>query len=115
MAPHHMLFVPISGPVLLHCVTVKGKGYEPAENSADKYHGGAKFDARGHLCLFGNTLVAACYVLLQKPLFAEGHSALFATASAYADATRTRRERPRRSLRCADTARRTRPSMRNRG
>ncbi|MEM7224252.1 MAG: 1-deoxy-D-xylulose-5-phosphate synthase [Pseudomonadota bacterium] len=32
------------GPVLIHCVTHKGKGYEPAENSADKYHGVAKFD-----------------------------------------------------------------------
>ena len=32
------------GPVLIHCVTQKGKGYEPAESSADKYHGVAKFD-----------------------------------------------------------------------
>lgn len=33
-----------TGPVLLHVVTQKGKGYEPAENSADKYHGVAKFN-----------------------------------------------------------------------
>ena len=33
-----------SGPVLLHVVTQKGKGYAPAENSADKYHGVAKFN-----------------------------------------------------------------------
>lgn len=32
------------GPVLIHAVTVKGKGYGPAENAADKYHGVAKFD-----------------------------------------------------------------------
>ena len=32
------------GPVLVHVVTTKGKGYEPAENSADKYHGVPKFD-----------------------------------------------------------------------
>jgi 1-deoxy-D-xylulose-5-phosphate synthase len=32
------------GPVLIHVVTRKGKGYAPAENSADKYHGVAKFD-----------------------------------------------------------------------
>ncbi|MEL6283890.1 MAG: 1-deoxy-D-xylulose-5-phosphate synthase, partial [Pseudomonadota bacterium] len=32
------------GPVLIHCVTQKGKGYAPAENSADKYHGVSKFD-----------------------------------------------------------------------
>ncbi len=31
-------------PVLVHVVTQKGKGYEPAENSADKYHGVVKFD-----------------------------------------------------------------------
>ncbi|MGH6718992.1 MAG: 1-deoxy-D-xylulose-5-phosphate synthase, partial [Alphaproteobacteria bacterium] len=31
-------------PVLVHVVTKKGKGYEPAEKSADKYHGVAKFD-----------------------------------------------------------------------
>ena len=33
-----------SGPILIHCVTKKGKGYEPAETSSDKYHGVAKFD-----------------------------------------------------------------------
>ena len=32
------------GPVLVHVVTTKGKGYAPAENSADKYHGVPKFD-----------------------------------------------------------------------
>ena len=32
------------GPVLIHCVTQKGKGYQPAESAADKYHGVAKFD-----------------------------------------------------------------------
>ena len=31
-------------PVLVHLVTQKGKGYEPAEQSADKYHGVSKFD-----------------------------------------------------------------------
>ncbi len=32
------------GPVLIHVVTKKGKGYAPAEAAADKYHGVAKFD-----------------------------------------------------------------------
>src|SRR3954447_11625072 len=32
------------GPMLVHVVTKKGKGYAPAENSADKYHGVVKFD-----------------------------------------------------------------------
>lgn len=31
-------------PYLLHVITKKGKGYAPAENSADKYHGVVKFD-----------------------------------------------------------------------
>jgi 1-deoxy-D-xylulose-5-phosphate synthase len=31
-------------PVLVHVVTHKGKGYAPAENAADKYHGVVKFD-----------------------------------------------------------------------
>ena len=32
------------GPVLVHVVTQKGKGYAPAENSADKYHGVNRFN-----------------------------------------------------------------------
>jgi 1-deoxy-D-xylulose-5-phosphate synthase len=32
------------GPCLIHVVTKKGKGYAPAEKSADKYHGVQKFD-----------------------------------------------------------------------
>ncbi len=33
-----------TGPILIHVVTQKGKGYAPAEGSADKMHGVAKFD-----------------------------------------------------------------------
>jgi len=33
-----------SGPILVHVVTQKGKGYAPAEESADKYHGVVKFN-----------------------------------------------------------------------
>jgi 1-deoxy-D-xylulose-5-phosphate synthase len=33
-----------TGPILVHVVTQKGKGYAPAETSADKYHGVVKFD-----------------------------------------------------------------------
>jgi 1-deoxy-D-xylulose-5-phosphate synthase len=32
------------GPFLVHAITQKGKGYIPAENSDDKYHGVTKFD-----------------------------------------------------------------------
>ncbi|MEL7149088.1 MAG: 1-deoxy-D-xylulose-5-phosphate synthase [Pseudomonadota bacterium] len=57
------------GPVLIHCCTVKGKGYAPAEESADKYHGVAKFDvetgtqakskpnAPSYTSVFGKTLM----------------------------------------------------------
>lgn len=56
-------------PVLLHVVTQKGHGYEPAENSADKYHGVSRFNVvtgeqhKGqpgppkYQDVFGNTLV----------------------------------------------------------
>jgi len=33
-----------TGPVLIHVCTVKGKGYAPAETSADKYHGVNRFN-----------------------------------------------------------------------
>ncbi|MEL7214212.1 MAG: 1-deoxy-D-xylulose-5-phosphate synthase [Pseudomonadota bacterium] len=57
-----------TGPVLIHCCTVKGKGYAPAEGSADKYHGVSKFDvatgaqskaksnAPSYTSVFGSTL-----------------------------------------------------------
>ncbi len=34
----------IGGPILIHVVTQKGKGYAPAEAADDKYHGVNKFD-----------------------------------------------------------------------
>jgi 1-deoxy-D-xylulose-5-phosphate synthase len=57
------------GPTLIHVVTEKGKGYTPAESSADKYHGVVKFDvatgkqakaqanAPAYTKVFGNSLV----------------------------------------------------------
>ena len=33
-----------NGPILIHVVTKKGKGYKPAEDSRDKYHGVSKFN-----------------------------------------------------------------------
>jgi len=33
-----------NGPILVHVVTKKGKGYRPAESSSDKFHSVAKFD-----------------------------------------------------------------------
>nr|WP_245223982.1 1-deoxy-D-xylulose-5-phosphate synthase [Rhizobium halophytocola] len=57
------------GPVLIHVVTQKGKGYAPAEAAADKYHGVNKFDvitgaqakakpnAPAYTAVFGEALV----------------------------------------------------------
>lgn len=41
---HNLKNHPHDGPVLLHVVTKKGKGYAPAENAPDKMHGVVKFD-----------------------------------------------------------------------
>ncbi|KAJ4714576.1 1-deoxy-D-xylulose-5-phosphate synthase [Melia azedarach] len=38
--------IPAPGPVLIHVVTEKGKGYSPAEAAADKMHGVVKFDPK---------------------------------------------------------------------
>ncbi len=58
-----------NGPVLIHVVTQKGKGYAPAEESDDKYHGVVKFDivtgkqmkaksnAPSYTAVFGHSLV----------------------------------------------------------
>jgi 1-deoxy-D-xylulose-5-phosphate synthase len=60
-----------TGPVLIHALTVKGKGYAPAEYAEDKYHGVAKFDiasgaqvkarsnAPAYTAVFGQALTAA--------------------------------------------------------
>ncbi|MEL6977502.1 MAG: 1-deoxy-D-xylulose-5-phosphate synthase [Pseudomonadota bacterium] len=58
------------GPVLIHCLTTKGKGYAPAERAADRYHGVSGFDvgsgaqkkakagAPSYTGVFGATLTA---------------------------------------------------------
>jgi len=57
------------GPVLIHAITKKGKGYKPAEESGDKYHGVSKFNvatgeqskakskAPSYTKVFANTLI----------------------------------------------------------
>lgn len=34
----------INGPILIHVLTKKGKGYKPAEENPDKFHGASPFD-----------------------------------------------------------------------
>src|SRR5258707_785102 len=43
-----------TGPILVHVVTQKGKGYGPAEASADKFHAVVKFDGATHAGSFDN-------------------------------------------------------------
>ncbi len=57
------------GPILIHAITKKGKGYKPAEESGDKYHGVSKFNvltgeqskgkskAPSYTKVFANTLI----------------------------------------------------------
>ncbi len=57
------------GPILIHAITKKGKGYRPAEESGDKYHGVSKFNvltgeqskgkskAPSYTKVFANTLI----------------------------------------------------------
>jgi len=57
------------GPILIHTITKKGKGYKPAEESGDKYHGVSKFNvltgeqskgkskAPSYTKVFANTLI----------------------------------------------------------
>ncbi len=42
----------IKGPVLLHVITKKGKGYLPAENDPVRFHGTGPFDLKTGLVLF---------------------------------------------------------------
>lgn len=79
----------IKGPVMLHIATVKGKGYNPAELDAGKYHGVGKFDkVTGELApksdglpaytkVFGNTMIE----------LAEKHEEVVAVSAAMASGT----------------------------
>lgn len=58
----------LDGPLLVHIMTTKGKGYKPAEETPDKYHGVGAFDiatgkgapkaaAKSYTDVFGETIV----------------------------------------------------------
>jgi len=36
----------LEGPILIHTITKKGKGYKPAEENPDKFHSASKFDIK---------------------------------------------------------------------
>ncbi|XP_034700178.1 probable 1-deoxy-D-xylulose-5-phosphate synthase 2, chloroplastic isoform X2 [Vitis riparia] len=58
--------MPAPGPVLVHVITEKGKGYAPAEVAADKMHGVVKFDA-----MSGKQLKTKSKTLSHTQYFAE--------------------------------------------
>src|ERR687891_1570897 len=60
-----------AGPVLIHVRTQKGKGYAPAENSADKYHGVVKFDTATGAQFKGKSKAPSYTSVLAKALIKE--------------------------------------------
>lgn len=56
----------ISGPILLHITTKKGKGYLPAENEPDKFHGIGRFDIQT-----GKTLSKASSIPTYTQIFSK--------------------------------------------
>ena len=61
-----------NGPFLIHVVTKKGKGYQPAEDSADKFHGVAKFDVVSGTQNKGGTSVPSYTSVFARSLIVEG-------------------------------------------
>ncbi|MGV6801329.1 MAG: 1-deoxy-D-xylulose-5-phosphate synthase [bacterium] len=59
------------GPVLVHVVTQKGKGYAPAETSADKYHGVSKFDVVSGKQFKGNSNAPSYTSVFSRQLLKE--------------------------------------------
>jgi 1-deoxy-D-xylulose-5-phosphate synthase len=59
------------GPMLVHVVTRKGKGYAPAENAADKYHGVVKFDVVSGVQAKGAAAAPSYTSVFAKALAAE--------------------------------------------
>ena len=59
------------GPILVHVVTKKGKGYAPAESSADKYHGVTKFNVLTGAQVKSNTTAPTYTRVFADSLIAE--------------------------------------------
>src|SRR6476620_5132121 len=59
------------GPMLVHVVTQKGKGYAPAESSADKYHGVGKVDVVSRVQAEAAAAAPSCPAVHAKALAAE--------------------------------------------
>jgi 1-deoxy-D-xylulose-5-phosphate synthase len=62
------------GPVLVHVVTQKGRGYAPAEAAADKYHGVVKFDVATGAQVKGKAGAPSYQSVFAKGLIAEAEA-----------------------------------------
>jgi 1-deoxy-D-xylulose-5-phosphate synthase len=62
------------GPILVHVVTRKGKGYAPAEAAADKYHGVQRFDVVSGRAGQGAGRPALLYRVFAATLAKLGHT-----------------------------------------
>jgi 1-deoxy-D-xylulose-5-phosphate synthase len=62
------------GPVLVHVVTQKGRGYPPAEAAADKYHGVVKFDVATGAQVKGKASAPSYTGVFAKALIAEAEA-----------------------------------------
>ncbi|WVZ09571.1 hypothetical protein V8G54_014101 [Vigna mungo] len=63
--------MPTLGPVLIHVITEKGKGYHPAEVAADKMHGVVKFDPKSGKQLKSKTTTLSYTQYFAESLIAE--------------------------------------------
>ncbi|KAG8480957.1 hypothetical protein CXB51_025657 [Gossypium anomalum] len=62
------------GPVLIHVVTEKGRGYPYAERAADKYHGVVKFDPATGKQFKGNSATQSYTTYFAEALIAEAEA-----------------------------------------
>src|SRR6202030_295837 len=63
-----------NGPILVHVVTQKGRGYAPAEAAADKYHGVVKFDVATGAQVKGKAGAPSYTGVFAKALIAEAEA-----------------------------------------
>lgn len=63
-----------TGPVLIHVVTEKGRGYPYAERAADKYHGVVKFDPATGKQFKGNSATQSYTTYFAEALIAEAEA-----------------------------------------
>ena len=78
----------IKGPVVIHTITNKGKGYEPAENHPDRFHGVGPFDIQTGKLKSSKTAPTYTDIFADELLkLAKTNSQIFAITAAMSDGT----------------------------